>query len=169
MFHDIPLREQNVLFKFGIEVFFHPYIFRILCPAHEVGDCHLWTICIKYLEPVSLIPKIVTHFGKSRGSFSRKKSDRFIISCDPVPYKVVCRIITYFKNHVRNGLAYKDKVRGIIRIHKPLFILVRIFCRNLLDNLFLYGLIPALIRHVQRYRSTPQKAAYHTDYYQYSQ
>ena len=117
MLRNIPLREEDGLIQFRVEVFLHAGILRIQRPVHKVRDCHLRAVSIEDLQPVALTHQLIADLFQRGGSLCRQHGQRLFVSVDAVSYKIVGGIVTDLQNGIRYRLAQEHKVGGVIREH----------------------------------------------------
>ena len=105
--------EEVRLGKIGIEIPLHQSIRRVLRPADKMVHSPLWPVSVINLEPVTLRLYIVRDFFQSHRRLLRQKGDRLIISVNPFSNEVICAIVSYLQDGVRNSVGKKDKLFGI--------------------------------------------------------
>jgi len=113
---DIVVFKQIGLVVHRIEIALHNCIIRIVTPPHKMVNGTLRTICVIYLEPVTLRDNIIAYGFERVGSLASEQSGRCEITVNARSDKIVGTVIADFKDGIRNNIGYIDEVVATVVI-----------------------------------------------------
>ena len=91
---DVVLREEHAFDKVRIEVGLHKRVDYILCPAYEMVNTLLRTVCIVDLYAIALGLHIIAHSFQAVCSLLGKQCYRRFVAVDARTHEIVCAKIT---------------------------------------------------------------------------